>query len=163
MFTWTLYLSSPTLLTRRPSVDISDVPAETIESATSSPLISNLSNKPGSYLSSCYYVLFSPPRNSANSKMVLNILVPATAASAKAEACVIHQVRYLVVISLLTSMHSQLASALPGRFTSAIVFTTGPFGRPSSTQSPPTITLQSSVPATSGVSVVLLRLKDDDQ
>ncbi|KAI4207159.1 MAG: hypothetical protein LQ346_000737 [Caloplaca aetnensis] len=66
--------------------------------------------------------------------MVLNILVPATAASAKAEACVIHQ----------------LASALPGRFTSAIVFTTGPFGRPSSTQSPPTITLQSSVPATSG-------------
>ncbi|KAI4129135.1 MAG: hypothetical protein LQ338_002370 [Usnochroma carphineum] len=69
--------------------------------------------------------------------MVIRMVFPAIPAPAKPDLGLLRQVR--------------LGFALPKRFVNGVSFTTDPFSRPSSTQYPPTTTVHSSTPATSGI------------
>ncbi|KAI4139864.1 MAG: hypothetical protein LQ341_004055 [Variospora aurantia] len=66
-----------------------------------------------------------------------------------------HRVRYLLMIFMLTFVHSGIGYALPERFQNRLTFTADPFGQPSSTQYPPTTTVHSSLPATGIINTAL--------
>lgn len=64
-----------------------------------------------------------------------------------------NQVRYIFLVYILTFAQNGIGFALPERLINGLSFTTDPFPRPISTQYPPTTTVRSSSPATSGVSL----------
>lgn len=115
--------------------------------------ITNLTNRSASI--SCPVITLRPPNPPPSLLRTISyhadIVLPAMSGPTKPEPCLIHQVRYFLMISMLTSIHSGLGYALPERLVNGISFTTDPFPRPSSTYYPPTTTVQSTAPATSGV------------
>ncbi|KAL9061962.1 MAG: hypothetical protein Q9206_000148 [Seirophora lacunosa] len=64
----------------------------------------------------------------------------------------------MVVQAISTPAMAHSCYALPERFPNRLAFTTNPFGQPSSTQYPPTTTVQSSAPATSGIINTVLEI-----